>query len=178
MGEIFFFCKAILQRKALFRQQRHNRVSALACQLFCLRNQLFFQIVGIRQHLAFGNLLVGCAVIAQFQTASPSSGPDRTGDPNVRHVMGRTAYKSQAPVAGSRAGHGSSLANSANAASESSSSLRIPVWGLPGKVADNRRTACRARLLTCAARCGSLDSRSFRPFRSRHASSWLIGNGR
>ena len=44
----------------------HDGVSANAGFLFELGNQLLFQIVRIGNHFASGNLLVGCAVVAQL----------------------------------------------------------------------------------------------------------------
>ena len=49
---------------------------------------------------------------SQQPSASPS--PTRTGGPKTRQVIGRQAYTSQRPVAGSSAGQAASLANSSN----------------------------------------------------------------
>ena len=74
--------------------------------------------------------------------------------------MGRASYSSQSPVAGSRAGQGSSLANSAKRRSASSPSSSRPLVGSPGNSFASRETASRARWRTRCARSGS-DSSNF-----------------
>lgn len=83
---------------------------------------------------------------SQTPTGPP---PKRTAGPNVRQVIGRAAYRSQVPVEGSSAGHGSS--------SDS------------GRAADSL-----ARAWTRAATSGS---NRFHPRRSRSASLCVIGKG-
>ena len=62
-------------RKVLHRQaERHNRASAFAGLLLCFGDQLLFQIVRVRRHLTVGNLLIGCAVIAQFADSQAALG--------------------------------------------------------------------------------------------------------
>jgi hypothetical protein len=111
------------------------------------------------------------------ETANPFSSPERTGGPKTRHVIGRAAYKSHAPVVGSSAGQGSSFAKSANRSSASSSSFKMPVCGSPGKLPERFFIDCCARLRICAARRGSVASSSASPWRSRIASSWLMAKG-
>ena len=105
----------------------------------------------------------------------PSRSSERTGGPKTRHVIGRAAYKSHSPVAGSSAGHGSSLAKSSKRSAgivfvAEQAGLAVS----PGKSADNRAADSSARRRTSRARAGSACSNSRRPSCSRRTSSWLM----
>src|SRR6476661_6392525 len=52
--------------------ESHNGVAALARLLLDFGNQLFFQVIWIRDHLAPGYLLIARAVIAQFADGQPA----------------------------------------------------------------------------------------------------------
>ena len=99
-----------------------------------------------------------------------------TGGPNVRHVIGRDAYRSHVPVAGSSTGHTASFANASNDACEASSSNRTPVVGSPGKSNASASTLAATRARTAAAFVVLEVASRASPARSRSASNPEIRN--
>ncbi len=65
--------------------------------------------------------------------SAPSSPAARTGGPKTRQVMGRHAYTSQRPVAGSSAGHAASSAKSSKRAWSSTRTAEYARFRSPGK---------------------------------------------
>ncbi len=112
-------------------------------------------------HLAGGNLLIRCSVVAEFANSQAIFGADRRSKNATGHGTRFVKFAVSCFRVQRRARLVVRKISKAHAASSPSSNT--PVTGSPGKSGDRRATDSRARSRTLSARWGARFSRSARP---------------